>query len=708
MNGNHAHFSVMIISFLLISGFLILCISEHSNAEGSEIYVDDSFSLIRDGTAEHPYATITEALNLASEGDTIYVFSGMYNETLLINKRISLIGGIDDGQSILTRGIEHKYLIDISADFVTIENFVLRDSGHYITSQYGALVHITSNNVVIQKNNISQCNLWGIYLDSSNDNTISGNIINDTKGIFVSSSNNNVFSSNNISNSDDAGINMRSSRRNILYQNMFMMNNYGIYSKECSYTNITENTFRKNIFHGLYTIDNGNDIISGNNFKNNSLSGLTLSSYDCIIYGNIFNGGQVGLNLQKTGCHISNNSFENFSSTALSTVQGSSNNIISMNRFFHNNVHAREQGNNEWDDGMNGNTWDTYNYIDKNLDGIGDLPYAIATGGQDHFPLGIFLLPPQKPSNPSPTDDKENVGLSVTLWVKVLDPDSSIISEVSFYNAVTNEKIGTVRNVANGKNASCSLKLPFDTTYAWYAVANDSLQENQSDIWFFITKQRPPENEKPVPNPGGPYVTKLNQSIAFDGSQSIDPDGEIIFYRWNFGDGSSQILDMTPIHTYTDPGTYIVTLTVVDDDGRSSIANTTATIQGVIFVNDPPVATCTTPSAITMNQEVSFDASLSNDSDGSIIGYRWDFNSDGTFDTDWTESPVITYTFSNSGTFVVTLEVKDDKDAVSPYTTTIFVKEASGSTPGFGFLLALLAVLIGLFLFKKQKYRNKF
>jgi hypothetical protein len=144
-----------------------------------------------------------------------------------------------------------------------------------------------------------------------------------------------------------------------------------------------------------------------------------------------------------------------------------------------------------------------------------------------------------------------------------------------------------------------------------------------------------------------------------------------------------------------------VTLTVVDDDGRSSMANTTATIQGVIFINNPPVATCIAPSSVTVGQEVSLDASLSNDSDGTIVGYRWDFNGDGTYEVDWVTTPIITTTFSSSGSFVVTLEVIDNNDAVSTYSTTVSVTEAKKNTPGFDILLVLAALLIGFFLYKK-------
>jgi hypothetical protein len=154
---------VLVLGFLLLNGLSVLYLTKQT-AASRDIYVDDDFSYPRDGSAEHPYQRISEAITLANEGDSIYVFGGTYNETLLINKRINLIGGIDDGPSIISRNAEIKYAVEITADFVTLENFVIVDTAHQITSQYGALVHVTSNNVVLQKNNFSTCDLWGITL----------------------------------------------------------------------------------------------------------------------------------------------------------------------------------------------------------------------------------------------------------------------------------------------------------------------------------------------------------------------------------------------------------------------------------------------------------------------------------------------------------------------------------------------------------------
>jgi parallel beta-helix repeat protein len=78
-----------------------------------------------------------------------------------------------------------------------------------------------------------------------------------------------------------------------------------------------------------------------------------------------------------------------------------------------------------------------------------------------------------------------------------------------------------------------------------------------------------PQNQPPVAvasaNPeGGPAPL----TVQFSSGGSYDPDGTIVGYAWNFGDGNTST-EANPIHTYTDAGTYQATLTVTDDDGAT-------------------------------------------------------------------------------------------------------------------------------------------
>lgn len=84
---------------------------------------------------------------------------------------------------------------------------------------------------------------------------------------------------------------------------------------------------------------------------------------------------------------------------------------------------------------------------------------------------------------------------------------------------------------------------------------------------FTLTKE--PE---PVPNqaPAASFTTSLTGlATAMNGAASSDPDGVIVLYDWNFGDGESAA-GARPTHTYAAPGTYDVTLRVTDDRGRTA------------------------------------------------------------------------------------------------------------------------------------------
>ena len=65
-------------------------------------------------------------------------------------------------------------------------------------------------------------------------------------------------------------------------------------------------------------------------------------------------------------------------------------------------------------------------------------------------------------------------------------------------------------------------------------------------------------------------------TVSFDGSQSVDSDGSIATYLWDFGDGSTAN-GKTASHTYTGPGDYTATLEVTDNQG--STGTTTVTIK---------------------------------------------------------------------------------------------------------------------------------
>jgi PKD repeat protein len=68
-----------------------------------------------------------------------------------------------------------------------------------------------------------------------------------------------------------------------------------------------------------------------------------------------------------------------------------------------------------------------------------------------------------------------------------------------------------------------------------------------------------------------PTKPQTNETVTFDASTSYDPDGAVVSYTWEFGDGTTST-GITAAHSYAMEGSYTVTLQVTDNDGFSGDA----------------------------------------------------------------------------------------------------------------------------------------
>jgi len=100
------------------------------------------------------------------------------------------------------------------------------------------------------------------------------------------------------------------------------------------------------------------------------------------------------------------------------------------------------------------------------------------------------------------------------------------------------------------------------TVYEFQAGAKNSIGEGWGDIENFTTAA----NQQPVAIIVAPGSADKKTDITFDGSTSYDPDGYIVEYLWDFGDGETGNGSVVT-HQYQVSGTYSVALQVEDDDG---------------------------------------------------------------------------------------------------------------------------------------------
>lgn len=195
-------------------------------------------------------------------------------------------------------------------------------------------------------------------------------------------------------------------------------------------------------------------------------------------------------------------------------------------------------------------------------------------------------------------------------------------------------------------------------------------------------------NQPPVAMAGNDRTESASVELAFDGGNSHDPNGSIIAYSWDFGDGATSS-GAVAYHAFEDGGDYEVTLVVTDNCGAVSSDSLIVSIP-IGVAGDSSCDNNITPTAEAgSNQQgstgvaVTLNGSASYDPDGAVTSYWWNYG-DGQF-TGWQPNAIITHTYANAGTYTVRLWARDNCLVYSPsdqITVTISSNNAcSGNTP---------------------------
>ena len=175
------------------------------------------------GSGPGNYTSIQDAIDNASDGDTVFVYSysSPYYENIVVDKPIQLIG--ENKDSTIIDGVESGDVIDVDANNVSISNFGIKNGG---LGNAGIKITSSSNNTITNcavynnshtgitltsslNNTITNCNIsnngiYGILLDASSTNSIiCCTVYNHNFGIeLYSSSDNNIFYHNTILNNN--------------------------------------------------------------------------------------------------------------------------------------------------------------------------------------------------------------------------------------------------------------------------------------------------------------------------------------------------------------------------------------------------------------------------------------------------------------------------------------------------------------------------
>lgn len=169
----------------------------------------------------------------------------------------------------------------------------------------------------------------------------------------------------------------------------------------------------------------------------------------------------------------------------------------------------------------------------------------------------------------------------------------------------------------------------------------------------------------------GPSYETLNNAIAMDSldcesffSYEVDEPnltvsftnlsigGDSLLYNWDFGDGSSSV-EQDPVHTYSQPGTYTVCLTIITAD-----FSCTSIYCEFIQVGDVPCVAMFDYSAVGLT------AFFGSESTGQMDTYFWDFG-DGTTSSE----PFVVHEFSGPGPWEVCLTISNSDTSLNCFDT---------------------------------------
>jgi len=269
-----------VVFFLIFSSISLA--SGYELLSNNTIYVDD------DGTAD--YTNIQDAIDNSSDGDTIFVFNGTYNENINVSKSVTIIG--QNRNNTIINGMENTS-VKIVKDYVSINGFTILDSGD---NAFHAGIWINANNTIINQN-IIRNNYNGVVINNFCNNSILNCDIDNPDAYYYSA----------------YGIRIKGEKAK---------NNY---IENCNIQDIV-------VGSGIYLDTSLNNIIKTCSLQNNGRSIYLHYSNNNDIINCIIN------NKIEISSRSNNNSIENCKLMSSISINGGDYNIIKNNSFMNSNL----------------------------------------------------------------------------------------------------------------------------------------------------------------------------------------------------------------------------------------------------------------------------------------------------------------------------------------------------------------------------------
>jgi peptidoglycan/xylan/chitin deacetylase (PgdA/CDA1 family) len=224
--------------------------------------------------------------------------------------------------------------------------------------------------------------------------------------------------------------------------------------------------------------------------------------------------------------------------------------------------------------------------IANGIDSSGNIVGNAYTGSHNEYSVAVMwvplpdVVPPVVSTSPATDVTKSSARLN-----GVLADDGDEACQYRFrYQDEKSDYIYTswIGSKTTGELFSQAISgLNPNTTYYFNAQARNSAGESEwGNEQSFVARTPKTPIASFIYRPRRPEADEL---IVFDAENSRDPDGIIEVFEWDFGDGTSKSeTDPHAYKTYLKPGEYIVTLTVIDNDGLSDVATSVIKVEHAI------------------------------------------------------------------------------------------------------------------------------
>jgi nitrous oxidase accessory protein len=341
-------------------------------------------------TPRGSFDSLNEALSQAEDGDVIEVIGGVYPESLVIDKSVSLIGHdwpvIDGGGS--------GTVIEIVAPDVSIVGFLITGSGHSLQQENSGIA-VEAPGAIIEGNRMEDT-LFGVYLREADGGVIRNNVITSKdldvprRGdpIRIWFSNGVTIENNKINKGRD--VVLWYSEDLIVRNNQVSNGRYGLHFMYCDDAIIENNLLTDNSVGTFLMYSRRlqmlNNTISGN--RGPSGFGVGLKDMDdAVIVNNLFLDNRIGAHLDNSPRErdsvgrFEGNVFA-YNDIGVNLMPSVRNNFFTGNSFVDNEQQVGIAGGsggryeqNDWTVDGKGNYWSDYVGYDSNADGLGDIAY---------------------------------------------------------------------------------------------------------------------------------------------------------------------------------------------------------------------------------------------------------------------------------------------------------------------------------------------